>query len=167
HGAEQFPGGARMGTTFTGILVINDRVAVAHVGASRAILVRDGKVIPLTLDHSLVASLVRVGQMTEEEAAKSDERNVLVRCIDARVPMDESGFDGLVALGYEDGTLAVRAGDIVIITSDGVWGVVGESDFLDLIGKHTGAQQIANAIVRRALANGSDDNSTAMVVTWA
>lgn len=166
-GAEQFPGGARMGTTFTGALVINDELAVAHVGDSRGLLVRDGKLTPLTLDHSLVASLVRVGQMTEEEAAVSDERNVLIRCIDARVPMDESGFDSLVAIGYEDGRLKLRAGDAVLILSDGVWGVLSDDDLLKVVEENEGSQAVADQIVLTALQSGSDDNSTAMVVIWS
>ena len=166
-GAEQFPGGARMGTTFTGVLIINDELAVSHVGDSRAILIRDGKATALTLDHSLVASLVRVGQMTEEEAAESEERNVLVRCVDARVPMDETGFDSLAAVGYEDGRLLLREGDTVVITSDGVWGVLNNERMIEIVGSHTGSQAIADGIVRSALESGSDDNSTALVVTWA
>ena len=166
-GAEQFPGGARMGTTFTGVLVINDELAVSHVGDSRAILIRDNEVSPLTLDHSLVASLVRVGQMTEEEAAESEERNVLVRCVDARVPMDETGFDSLAAVGYDEGRLVVQAGDAVLILSDGVWGVLSHDRMAEIAAANTGSQAIADGIVRAALESGSDDNSTALVVTWA
>ena len=166
-GAEQFPGGARMGTTFTGVLVINDELAGAHVGDSRAVLVRDGEASPLTLDHSLVASLVRVGQMTEEEAAESEERNVLVRCVDARVPMDETGFDSLAAAGYDDGRLKLEAGDAVLILSDGVWGVLNHDRMVEIVAANTGSQAIADGIVRAALESGSDDNSTALVITWA
>lgn len=165
-GAEQFPGGARMGTTFTGILVINDELAVTHVGDSRGILIRDEEVTALTLDHSLVASLVRVGQMTPEEAAESDERNVLVRCIDARVPMDESGFDSLAAVGKETGRVRLRAGDVVLLTSDGVWGVLDDDALLKVISENRGAQAMADAVITAAIQAGSDDNSTALVVAW-
>lgn len=166
-GAEQFPGGSRMGTTFTGVLVINDELAVTHVGDSRALLVRGGKLQALTLDHSLVASLVRVGQMTEEEAATSDERNVLVRCIDARVPMDESGFDSLAAAGFDSGRITAEVGDVVLIMSDGVWGALSDARILELVGEGGGAQALCDRIVYTAIAEGSDDNSTALVITWA
>jgi len=105
--------------------------------------------------------------MTEEEAAVSDERNVLIRCIDARVPMDESGFDSLVAIGYEDGRLKLRAGDALLILSDGVWGVLSDDDLLQVVEENEGSQAVADQIVVKALESGSDDNSTAMVVIWS
>jgi PPM family protein phosphatase len=166
-GAEQFPGGARMGTTFSGVLVLNDELAVAHVGDSRAVLIREGKLTPLTLDHSLVASLVRVGQMTAEEAATSDERNVLVRCIDARLPMDESGFDSLAAVGFKGARLRMREGDVALLMSDGVWGALNDERILEQAAKGGGPQAIADAIVRAAILNGSDDNATALALVWA
>lgn len=165
-GASQFAGGAHMGTTFTGVLVVNDTLAMTHVGDSRGILVRDGRLTHLTLDHSLVASLVRAGQMTEEEAAKSDERNVLVRCIDARMPLDEGGFDGLHAIGHSDGRLRMCSGDRIVLMSDGVWGVLSDEDITDVVRSAAAPQKIADRMVEAAISNGSDDNATVMVLCW-
>jgi protein phosphatase len=166
-GAAQLPGGARMGTTFTGVLVLNNKIATSHVGDSRAVLIRGGEMTALTLDHSLVASLVRVGQMTEEEAAISEDKNVLVRCIDARVPMDESGFDSLAAVGYEDAQLTVHSGDKVILFSDGVWGVLEDETLLELATSEDNPQRLADRIVDEALTAGSNDNATVLVIAWS
>jgi protein phosphatase len=165
-GAEQFPGDVHMGTTFTGVFIINDELSVAHVGDSRGVLYRKGSLKPLTLDHSLVASLVRVGQMTEEEAAVSGERNVLVRCIDGRMVIDERGFDSLAAIEIDSERISLEVGDVVILMSDGVWGVLPDPKLLALVAQGGGPQATADRIVRGALEAGSDDNATALVLCW-
>jgi serine/threonine protein phosphatase PrpC len=165
-GANQFSEETRMGTTFTGILVVNQTISVAHVGDSRAIRVREGEVEALTLDHSLVASMVRAGQMSEEEAAASNEKNVLLRCIDGRGEKGSTSFDSLAEAGHVEGQLAVEAGDTYILMSDGVWGVLDSKHYCAVVKEGGSAQQLADKIVQLALVNGSDDNASALVISW-
>ena len=75
----QFQG---MGTTFTGLARLEDRLALVHVGDSRAYRFRDGELIQLTKDHTYVQTLVDSGQITKDEAATHPRRNLIMKAID-------------------------------------------------------------------------------------
>src|ERR687898_510630 len=85
------PGLWGMGTTVTAAAVAGDRhLQLAHVGDSRAYLLRDGSLEQLTTDHTVVGELVRRGRLTPEQAAIHPERSILTRAVglDPRVPVD-------------------------------------------------------------------------------
>ncbi|MBN1946486.1 MAG: protein phosphatase 2C domain-containing protein [Bradymonadales bacterium] len=156
----------RMGTTFTGILVVNDEIGLVHVGDSRALLIREGELTQLSLDHSLVAALVRVGQLDDDEAEGLNGRNILIRCIDATAPMFESDFDGLAAIGQKEGRMKIHSGDRIVLITDGVWGALNAESLRTLAAHGSQPQEIADRIVRAAIEAGGDDNATALVVMW-
>ena len=143
-----------MGTTCTAVLLRGREVWVGHVGDSRAYLVRGGKVQKLTKDHSLVAELIEKGHLTEAEAKHDHRRNVVTRSVGAleHVQVDaERVLDKL------------KAGDVLVVCSDGLHGQVTDYE----IGMIAGEQQPAEAcagLIDLANERGGPDNITAIVV---
>lgn len=143
----------RMGTTFTGILVLEDRLAVAHVGDSRAYLLRGGRLDQLTHDHTLVNELVDSGAMTREEAESSRLRNILSRAL--------GGEERVVV----DGRLvAAKAGDTLLLASDGLHGVVRDRDIAAVLLGERDLTRAATKLVERANDAGGPDNVTVVLI---
>jgi len=144
---------AGMGTTFTGILVLEDRLAVAHVGDSRAYLLRGGRLDQLTHDHTLVNELVDSGAMTREEAESSRLRNILSRAL--------GGEERVVV----DGRLvAAKAGDTLLLASDGLHGVVRDRDIAAVLLGERDLTRAATKLVERANDAGGPDNVTVVLI---
>ena len=106
---------AGMGTTVTAAYVGEDAVTVAHVGDSRCYLLRDGELRRLTVDHSLVGELVRLGKLTEEQAEQHPQRSVITRALgpEPHVQVDVEAFEA-------------EAGDLFMVCSDGLTSMVRE-----------------------------------------
>lgn len=141
-----------MGTTLTAVLIDDQIGLVGHVGDSRAYLVRGGKALRLTVDHSWVADRVRQGLLSEEEARRHRWRNVITNAIGATATfrLDVLYFD-------------VLPGDVVVLVSDGVSMLLDE----DAIVKNVmglPAEQAAARLVSVANERGSPDNITAVVL---
>src|SRR5215210_4281316 len=113
--AQVDPDRAGMGTTVTAAFVDDDAVVVAHVGDSRCYLLRDGDLMRLTRDHSLVGELVARGKLTEEQAESHPQRSVITRALGA-YPDVEVDIEAFPA----------RAGDVFLLCSDGLTGMVPE-----------------------------------------
>jgi serine/threonine protein phosphatase PrpC len=142
-----------MGTTFTGLLVLDDRALIAHVGDSRAYLLRERRFHQLTEDHTLVNAYVRAGVMTREAAATSEIRNVIVRA----VGLDEE-------MEVDTRWLGVRPGDLVLLASDGLHGVVAEEIIAaTLLGEHD-LTRAAALLVEHANDAGGPDNVTVVLL---
>jgi protein phosphatase len=109
----------RMGTTCTTLVLDAEGALIAHVGDSRAYLIRDGEIRQLTRDHSLVAQLVRDGQLTPAQAKVDPRRNVVTRSVGvgAHVEIDADSVPGIL-----------RPGDTVMVCSDGLHGVVADEE---------------------------------------
>jgi serine/threonine protein phosphatase PrpC len=140
-----------MGTTLTAIAWLGDRIALVHVGDSRAYLLRDGELSQLTHDHTYVQTLVDAGRITADEAVVHPRRNLLMRAIDGSPPVEAD-------LSIRE----ARLGDRYLLCSDGLSGVLPESDLAEVLclGDPTGA---VTALVERALAAGAPDNVTCVV----
>lgn len=140
-----------MGTTVTAMSWEGDRVAIAHVGDSRAYLLREQRLIQLTKDHSFVQTLVDSGKITQEEAAVHDKRNLLTKALDGMNPVEPD-------LSMRE----VRAGDRFLLCSDGLSGVLTPAEIQELLSKSdpTGA---VTALVEKALEAGAPDNVTCVV----
>ena len=108
-----------MGTTCTAVVLRGADAFIAHVGDSRAYLIRDGEIRQLTRDHSLVAQLVRDGQLTPAQAKVDPRRNVVTRSVGvgAHVEIDADSVPGIL-----------RLGDTVLVCSDGLHGVVADEE---------------------------------------
>src|SRR5687767_1806666 len=140
-----------MGTT-TSVLAVRDHHGwLAHVGDSRIYLVRDGAIQQLTDDHSLVATMVREGLLTSQEAETHPRRNVLQRSM---------GVSEDVEIDVR-GPFELREGDTFILCSDGLHGVVKEHELLEIA--NGTIEEAADEFLRRALERGAPDNVTVIV----
>lgn len=141
-----------MGTTTSALVVRNNNAWFAHVGDSRIYLIRGGAIKQLTEDHSLVASMVREGLLTSSEAENHPRRNVLQRSmgVGEEVEIDVSG------------PFPVQEGDLFILCSDGLHGVVKEGELLE-VASSMAIEPAANEFLRRALDRGAPDNVTVIV----
>jgi PPM family protein phosphatase len=145
-----------MGTTVTAALVgENGTVAFAHVGDSRAYLLRDGALQRLSEDHSLVHELVRKGQLSEVEAEQHPQRSVITRAL---------GTDEEVQI--DTFTLAAQPDDVLLLCTDGLNTMISEQDIAAVLVSPTPAADIARQLVRAALRAGGEDNVTAVVVRF-
>lgn len=145
---------AGMGTTAT-VVTVDERagsVTLAHVGDSRAYRIRGGVLERLTEDHSLVAELVRGGTITEDEALVHPARSVITRVL---------GTDPTVEVDTRTTDLA--PGDVVVLCSDGLSGMVRDDAILSLVTGAEGPAEATEALVAAANAAGGDDNVTVVV----
>lgn len=144
---------AGMGTTCTAVVVRGHDLLYAHVGDSRAYVARGGRIRQVTNDHSLVAQMVREGQLTPEQAKSDPRRNVVTRSVGvgAEVEMDADRLDQ-----------ALQPGDTLLLCSDGLHGLVNDDELADIAGEADLDQACAEAI---ALANerGGPDNVTVVL----
>ncbi len=146
-----------MGTTMTIALVEKDVVWLAHVGDSRAYLVRDGKLEQVTEDHSLVAELVRSGRLTAEEAGTHPHRSVITRAVGTEPDV-------------EIDTIAVRPlpEDVFLLCSDGLTDMVGDAMILARVEEsRLDLPRAAKALVDAANAAGGEDNVTVLLFRLA
>jgi len=139
-----------MGTTMTVALVENGRVAIGHVGDSRAYLIRNRKLEQLTEDHSLVAELVRSGKLSPEEAEDHPQRSVITRALGTDPDVDVDVF-----------SVETRPGDLFLLCSDGLTSMVDDETILREIERDRGdLTKAAKALVREANKGGGEDNIT-------
>jgi protein phosphatase len=150
--AHQNPALLNMGSTVTLMLVYGSVGYFAHVGDSRAYLVRDGQIHQVTEDHSLVQEQVSQGLMTPEQAKVSMIRNIITRSI---------GYERDVMV--DTGAVPLRKGDTFILCSDGLTGHVDDPEILDIVQKNVlGA--VPRTLIALANSRGGDDNSTVVTV---
>ena len=118
---------AGMGTTLTAVYVGEQEVAIAHVGDSRAYCLRDGELLRLTDDHSLVDELIRQGRLTPEEAEDHPQRSIITRALgpEETVEVDTRSF-------------RARAGDVYLLCSDGLTSMVPEARLAEVLRLHAG-----------------------------
>jgi serine/threonine protein phosphatase PrpC len=143
-----------MGTTMTVALFHPDgTVTVGHVGDSRAYKLRDGRLEQVTEDHSLVAELVRRGELSPEEAEVHPQRSVITRALGTDPDVDVDVF-----------TVQAEAGDLFLLCSDGLSTMVDADSIASLIeGKRDDLLGAARALIREANNRGGDDNITAVL----
>lgn len=139
-----------MGTTMTVALVEDGTVTFGHVGDSRAYLIRDAKLEQLTEDHSLVAELVRSGQLSPEEAEIHPQRSVITRALGSDPDVDVDTF-----------SITVHEGDVFMICSDGLTAMVDDGLILETVEKHRNdLRKAAKALIGAANKRGGEDNIT-------
>jgi PPM family protein phosphatase len=142
-----------MGTTIVTALLEGPVVSIAHVGDSRAYLVREGALKKLTEDHSLVAEQVRQGLLTEEEAEHSPEQNRITRAIGTEATIE-------VTLN----ALTLIPGDSLLLCSDGLTKGVRAARILDAIQAAPDPQVASEQLVVLANQAGGEDNTTVIVI---
>ncbi len=145
------PGG---GTTLTAALALGTQVVLAHVGDSRAYLIKaSGEMHAITQDHSLVQRLIELGELNEEEARVYPHRNVLYRAVGQVDPLHpDIHSHEFPQPGY------------LLICSDGLWGVVSDADIFRIIQRSETVQEACRQLVDAANNEGGPDNISVILV---
>ena len=140
-----------MGTTFVGLATAGDRAVIGHVGDSRIYLLRGGQAHRLTEDHTLVNAQIKAGQITKEQAATSQYRNVITRAVGIQESVQ---VDTLL--------VDLVPGDIYMLCSDGLHGYLGDEEVAPLMSGEPAEQP--KKYIDLANSRGGKDNITAVVV---
>ena len=143
-----------MGTTLTAVLAgTGRRIHLAHVGDSRAYLLRDGEMTQLTRDQTVVQRLVDEGRITPEEAEIHPQRSILTNAlgVDREIEVEEASYE-------------LKAGDRLLLCSDGLSGMVPEDDIRRILLDVEDPQAACDALVDEANEAGGQDNITAVVL---
>jgi len=143
---------AGMGTTLTAAHVGSREVTFAHVGDSRAYLLRDGELERITEDHSLVEELLRQGRLTEEEAEEHPQRSIITRALGPESDVEVDTF-----------TRTAEDGDIYLICSDGLTSMVPETTVAEILREAPDITAAAERLVAAALDAGGRDNVTVVL----
>jgi protein phosphatase len=142
---------AGMGTTMTVVALREDRIAMAHVGDSRAYVYRDGELQQMTKDHTFVQTLVDSGEITLEQAAVHPRRNLMMRAI-----------DGIHAVEVDLSVRETREGDRYLLCSDGLCGVIDANTIAECLAQEDLTQAVT-LLIDSAMAAGAPDNITVVV----
>jgi PPM family protein phosphatase len=142
-----------MGTTLTAVRVVDGVAHLAHVGDSRAYLMRGGALRRLTDDHTLVNRMVKAGEITPDEADVHPHRNVLTRVL---------GTEPEVRVDLQE--VPLMGGDRLLICSDGLFAMVNEDQIQAIMETEPDAQKAADRLVRAANRAGGVDNITVVVL---
>ena len=146
---------AGMGTTFVGMLFDGERLALAHVGDSRAYLLRAGRFRALTDDHSIVGELLRRQEISEQDAREHPHRHVLTRALGVRASTQPDLAE-----------MTSQVGDIFVLCSDGLTGHVSDESIADHLLKEEDLDVAARNLVDSANQAGGLDNITVMLVRY-
>jgi PPM family protein phosphatase len=153
--AQAKPEVSGMGTTLVALLAGRGRIALAHVGDSRAYLVRDGRIRQLTDDHSLVAELVRRREIPASAARGHPHRHVLTRALGVRRQVEADLAE-----------LTPTRGDVVVLCSDGLTGHVRDSEIASAIGLSMDLDARCERLVDLANSRGGEDNITVALILF-
>ncbi len=151
--AQNDPDHAGMGTTLTAVYVGEREVAIAHVGDSRAYCLRDGELLRLTDDHSLVDELIRQGRLTPEEAEDHPQRSIITRAL---------GPESVVEVDTR--TFHARAGDVYLLCSDGLTTMLSEAKLAQVLLDHPRVRDAGEALIAQANEAGGRDNITVILL---
>ena len=158
--ARDGKGRTGMGTTLTAVVVDGLRLAVAHVGDSRAYLLHDGALARVTQDHSMVADMIRQGTLTEDESRYHPNRSVITRALGTDPGVTPDVFETRAA-----------PGDRLLLSTDGLHGQVSDVEITDILRSSRTPAEAARTLVDAANAAGGADNVTVVVVdidgSWA
>ena len=146
-------GVGRMGTTLTAASLLGNTLYLAHVGDSRAYLVRGGRAICLTNDHTTVGDLVRMKVLSPDRVRTHAQRSVLNKAIGLGLFVEPDVTD-----------LRLMEGDRLILCSDGLWAVIQDDEFARLARQVRGARSLSQDLIDLAIERQTDDNVSAVVI---
>jgi PPM family protein phosphatase len=152
--ADAHPELQGMGTTCTALSITGDRLNFAHVGDSRLYLVRGPQISRLTKDHSYVGRLVDSGILSPEEAEAHPQRHILTSAL---------GAGSEVIPDFPEAAIVLQPDDVVILCTDGLWGLVKESELHD-VAVEKPAAKACRQLVDLARKRGGPDNITVQVI---
>ena len=143
-----------MGTTVVACLADGETMSVAHVGDSRAYMIRNNQLQRITNDHSWVFEQVQAGMLTEAEAEKHPLRNVITRAL-----------GGALQVSPDASEIEVKEGDVFLLCSDGLTGMVPEDEILKVVTQSNGdLEKACQKLIEEANERGGLDNVTAILV---
>lgn len=145
-----------MGTTVVvGVQAEENCFEIAHVGDSRAYLLRDGNAILLTNDHSVVQEMVRAGRLTEAQARTNPYKNLITRCLghEKKVEIDQI-------------PVQLKSKDCIVLCSDGLSTVLTDDQISEAADKKTEPKLVCEELVKQTLEGGAPDNVTVVVINY-
>ncbi|MGZ8831772.1 MAG: Stp1/IreP family PP2C-type Ser/Thr phosphatase [Thermoanaerobaculia bacterium] len=142
-----------MGTTVVAAIADGDVMSFAHVGDSRAYLIRDNALTRITNDHSWVFEQVQAGMLTEAEAEKHPLRNVITRAL-----------GGALQVNPDASEIQAKPGDMFLLCSDGLTGMVPEDEILRIVAENADPVVACQKLIDEANERGGLDNITAILV---
>jgi len=145
------PQAGRPGSTCVAALVYADKAEIAHVGDSRAYLIRGPQIWRLTKDHSVVQQLIDLGAVTPEQAAQHAEANKITRAL---------GMKPETEVEVRDPAVACEAGDVIVLATDGLSDLVRTEEIAGIVSRATRLDAAGDELVRLANARGGHDNIT-------
>lgn len=148
------PGMEGMGTTMTAAVIKGDKITIVHIGDSRAYLFNKDGIRQLTQDHSLVAQLVRDGQLTPEEARNHPRKNILLKAI---------GQNSLAEVDMVEATW--QKGDYLLLCSDGLYNLVDEKEMKDLTLRVAQLRTAVEFLAETAFNRGGYDNISLILIS--
>ncbi len=151
--AEEHPETHGLGSTLALALVKGSLAVIGNLGDSRIYRVRDGAIEPLTHDHSYVAQLAALGKIEPDEIYTHPHRNYIYRALGSEPEAQPDIF-----------TERLRSDDVLLLCSDGLWGMVRDDAILRAVNEATTPQEAATLLVTLANENGGDDNISVIVV---
>lgn len=154
--AEQDASVRGMGTTVVVAVQSDDNyMQIAHVGDSRAYLIRGGKPVLLTQDHSVVQEMVRAGRLTEEQARINPYKNLITRCLghDDKVEIDQTPVE-------------IRPNDWIVLCTDGLPTVLRDEQIGEAVEHIDEPQRACEELVKQTLDGGAPDNVTVVAVRF-
>jgi protein phosphatase len=144
-----------MGTTCTTMVVRRGQAYFAHVGDSRAYILRNGELLQLTEDHSLVGEMVRSGILSNEDAQHHPKRNVITRSLGTHEDMSPD---------FPSTPYTVADGDVFVLCSDGLTSMVSDEEVRSVLSSNDDPKEACRALVDQANGNGGKDNISVQVV---
>lgn len=151
--ASENVGTSGMGTTLVAARFSDNKFSIAHVGDSRIYLYRDGELLQLTEDHSLVMEQVRRGMLTLDEAKQSSAQNIITRALGT----DETTLPDL-------GEFPAQPGDILLMTTDGVLRHVSDEEIRSILQQLPSLDAASRTLIDLANEAGGHDNSTCILI---
>jgi protein phosphatase len=150
--AKEHPETRGMGTTVTAVGILGPNIYLTQVGDSRGYMVRGGTAIQLTKDQSLMQRLIDAGELTEEEAEKSERRNIILQALgpDPKVRVDLTSQE-------------IRQGDAIVLCSDGLSGQVKKHEIAKIVTEQPDLTEACSALIALANERGGPDNITVII----
>ena len=147
------PGKAGMGTTLVVATIIDGHLYVANVGDSRLYVTTSKKLLQITKDHSVVAELVRTGELDEDDARNDKRKNMITRAVGAENRISPDYFD-----------VALKGGESILLCSDGLTNMVEDQEIYSVITSDSSLENRAKTLVRMANSNGGKDNISVIII---
>jgi protein phosphatase len=150
--AQREPQYRGMGTTIVAALFLDDQVLIAHVGDSRLYRVRDGEIQQITEDHSLLNDYIKMKKLSADEIANFPHKNVIVRALGMKETVQVDVYNE-----------SPRMGDVYLLCSDGLSGMIDDKKIHDLVHKETDLDKATGNLIGAANAAGGVDNITVVM----